>query len=194
MTKEQTDFIISIENGAWEGWLKYKILPSVTIAQAILESGWGKSGLTKNANNLFGIKAGNNWSGKRYTCNTKEYINGKYVGMVAQFRAYDSLNESMEDHGLFLAQLGRYRNVVGERDYKKACMELQKAGYATAPNYAETLIRLIETYNLKDYDTLTEPRPTEIKLYNCHSGPVTYGDMVVIKKLFTDLKLDFVIE
>lgn len=152
MNKQQA-FIQKISRGAVEGMRKYGILPSVTMAQAILESGWGESGLTKASNNLFGIKAGGSWSGAVVNYPTKEYVNGQYVDTTADFRAYDSLDASMEDHGAFLAGLSRYANIVGVKDYKAVCQLLQKDGYATAPNYAGSLIALIEHYNLDAYDT-----------------------------------------
>lgn len=143
---------MKICRGAIEGWRKYKILPSVTMAQAILESGWGESGLTAESNNLFGIKA-NGWTGKTVDYPTKEFVNGEYISVVDTFRAYDSLDESMEDHGAFLAGLERYSNIIGVTDYKIVCQLLQSDGYATSPTYAETLISVIEQYGLSAYDS-----------------------------------------
>ena len=127
-----------------------KILASLTIAQAILESGWGLSGLTKRSNNLFGIK------GKGVASKTFEYINGKRVDITDNFKAYPDWETSVADHsGLFL-RLPRYHNLIGETDYKEACRKVQSDGYATAPNYAEVLIRLIEQYKLYQYDIPAE--------------------------------------
>lgn len=149
---KQSDFIMKICRGAIEGWRKYKILPSVTMAQAIVESGWGESGLTAVSNNLFGIKA-NGWTGKTVDYPTKEFVNGEYISVVSTFRAYDSMDESTADHGAFLAGLERYRNIIGVADYTAVCKLLQADGYATSPTYAETLISIIEQYNLDDYDS-----------------------------------------
>ena len=149
---KQTDFIMQISRGAVEGMRKYGILPSVTMAQAILESGWGRSGLTRASNNLFGIKAGGSWCGDVVTYPTREYVDGKYVDVTADFRAYDSLDASMEDHGAFLAGLSRYANIIGVKDFREVCRLLQADGYATAPNYADSLIALIEQYDLAAYD------------------------------------------
>lgn len=150
--RKQIDFIMQISMGAVEGMRKYGVLPSVTMAQAILESGWGKSGLTKASNNLFGIKAGGSWSGDVVAYPTREYVDGKYVDVTADFRAYDSLDASVEDHGAFLAGLDRYKNIIGVKDFRKVCRLLQQDGYATAPNYADSLIALIEQYDLAAYD------------------------------------------
>lgn len=176
---KQSEFIKSICRGAIEGWRKYKILPSVTIAQAILESGWGDSGLTAVSNNLFGIKA-NGWSGKTVEYPTKEYIDGKYISVVGTFRAYDSLNKSIEDHGAFLASNARYHNIIGETDYETVCYRLHMDGYATAPNYPETLIKIIEQYSLYKYDSGLLALTVKV------SG----GDFDAVKSLADSLELE----
>lgn len=142
------EFINKIKDGAIRGWNDYKVLPSLTIAQAILETGWGKTAI---GNNIFGIKADSNWSGKKKLVRTHEYVNGQKIYVDAYFRDYDSIYESLEDRFKFL-QKPRYSKVVGEKDYKKACTEIQKAGYATDPNYSSKLISIIEQYNLYEYD------------------------------------------
>ncbi len=149
---KQSDFIMMISRGAIEGWRKYKILPSVTMAQAIVESGWGESGLTAVSNNLFGIKA-NGWSGQTVVYPTREFVNGEYIFIADTFRVYDSLDESIVDHGAFLAGNERYKNIIGETDYEDACYRLHLDGYATAPDYPETLIKIIEQYSLYKYDS-----------------------------------------
>ena len=131
---------------------KSKILASLTIAQAIIESAWGNSGLTKGANALFGIKAGSSWKGPRVSCKTFEYYDGKRADITDAFRAYSSWDESVADHSRFLCGLSRYKAVVGETDYTKACRAIKAAGYATAPNYAQALIDLIEQYELWRWD------------------------------------------
>ena len=132
------------------------VLASLTIAQAILESGWGKSGLTVKGNALFGIKAGSNWHGKVYNTKTQECFDGRnFETITAGFRAYDSWAESIKDHSELLTGLSRYKKVVGEKDYKKACREIQAAGYATDPNYANKLIQIIEENNLNQWNAAT---------------------------------------
>ena len=131
-----------------------KVLPSLTIAQGILESGWGESELATKANNLFGIKADSRWTGKIYNTETKEYYNNSNTPTTinANFRAYDSWEGGVKDHSEFL-QADRYSKVIGAKDYKTACEEVYKAGYATDPNYTSKLIKLIEDYKLHQYDT-----------------------------------------
>ena len=121
------------------------VLASLTIAQAILESGWGKSSLTIKGNAQFGIKAGKSWSGKVYSAKTQECYDGvNFTTITALFRAYDSWEESVADHSALLTGLPRYKAVIGEKDYKAACRAIKAAGYATAPDYAEQLIKIIE--------------------------------------------------
>lgn len=127
---------------------KSKILASLTIAQAILESGWGKSALATKGNNLFGIKG----AGGQYK--TFEYIDGKRVDIVDSFKVYPDWETSVTDHSNLFLRLERYQNLIGERDYKEACIKVQQDGYATAPNYATTLISIIEQYKLYEYDKL----------------------------------------
>lgn len=129
------------------------VLASLTIAQAILESGWGTSELAVNANALFGIKADGRWNGKAYSKETKECYDGvNYTTVTALFRAYNSWEESVNDHSDFLVGSSRYAAVIGETDYRKAAKAIKAAGYATAPDYADKLIDIIETYGLTSYD------------------------------------------
>ncbi|HEL1370823.1 TPA: glucosaminidase domain-containing protein [Streptococcus equi subsp. zooepidemicus] len=143
-------FLDNIKQGCLDGWTKYKILPSLTAAQAILESGWGKYA---PHNALFGIKADSSWTGKSFNTKTQEeYQPGVVTDIVDRFRAYDSWTDSILDHGKFLNDNPRYKSVIGETDYKKACHAIKNAGYATASGYAELLIQLIEENNLQSWD------------------------------------------
>lgn len=141
-------FINSIKGGAIEGYKKYNILPSLTIAQAILETGWGRSSI---GNNLFGIKANASWKGKVQTVRTHEYINGKKIYVDAKFRDYDSIAESLEDRFKLLSN-SRYKKVVQAKDYKEGANELYKAGYATDPQYPNKLIQIITQNELYELD------------------------------------------
>lgn len=153
ITQEQKAFIVRVGKLAAADMLKSRILASLTIAQAILESGWGKSGLTVKANALFGIKAGKSWKGKVYSAKTQECYDGvNYTTITDTFRGYDSWEDSVCDHSALLTGLARYKAVVGETDYKKACTAIRAAGYATDPSYTGKLINIIETYRLTEYD------------------------------------------
>ena len=144
---------------------KSGILASLTIAQAILESGWGTSELAQNANALFGIKADSRWNGKAYSKETQECYDGvNYTTVTALFRAYSSWDESITDHSAFLLTGNRYAAVIGEKDYKTACHAIKAAGYATAPDYAEKLIALIESYGLTAYDGDVQKEEPTLKI------------------------------
>ncbi|WP_054740361.1 glycoside hydrolase family 73 protein [Cellulosilyticum ruminicola] len=135
---------------------KSHILASLTIAQAILESADGNSTLATEGKALFGIKASSGWRGKVWTGRTVEYYDENRTVITAGFRAYDSWKESIEDHSKFLTSKSHYAKVVGEKDYKKACLYIYEAGYATDPNYTQKLISLIEANDLTKYDTTEE--------------------------------------
>lgn len=125
---------------------------SVTLAQYIQESGLNPSGLAKQYNNLFGVKADKNWTGKKVSMGTHEYRNGQKVNENASFRVYDSLQEAFRDRGRFLSSQ-RYKNLFQTKDPVQWAYGLQKAGYATDPNYAKYLISHIKNYNLSKYDS-----------------------------------------
>lgn len=131
------------------------LFPSVFMAQAILESNNGNSGLTKKANNFFGIKASKSWTGEIYTAKTKEYVNGKEVYVNADFRKYSTPFLSFLDRVMFLIENKRYTNagVFMAATPEQQAQALQKAGYATDPNYSNLLIKLIEQNDLKKLDT-----------------------------------------
>lgn len=126
------------------------IAASLTAAQALIESDKGNSGLTKKANNLFGMKG--TYEGNYVQMYTKEYQLGHYVTVLAKFRKYHSWKESIDDHSSLFRRLDRYKNLRGQFDYKKACMYVQTDGYASSPTYAKTLIGTIEKYNLFLWD------------------------------------------
>lgn len=132
---------------------------SVMIAQAILESGWGSSTLSQSPNhNLFGIKG--SYNGQSVTMPTQEYINGKWIAINAQFRKYPTFKQSFEDNAHVLKTTSFQQGVYyysgawksNTKSYKDATAWLT-GRYATAPTYATSLNKLIETYNLTQYDT-----------------------------------------
>ncbi|WP_175063682.1 GBS Bsp-like repeat-containing protein [Streptococcus salivarius] len=156
--QNQRHFLSAIKQGAMDG-AKEGILPSITAAQAILESGWGSSELAKVPNNnLFGIKDSEDWHGEIVTVPTQEYLNGDYITVNAAFRKYASWNDSVVDHAKFFTSTewrkDNYRKVVNETDYRIAAQELKNAGYATDPSYPGKLIRLIEAYKLNEWDAM----------------------------------------
>lgn len=120
---------------------------SITLAQALLEGGAGRSDLVKNANNHFGVKADKRWSGKTYS----KWDNGKWC----QFRVYKNTRESFEDHSKFLLSNSRYDFLfkLDKDDYKGWAKGLREAGYAEDKQYHNKLISIIERYGLNQYDT-----------------------------------------
>lgn len=122
---------------------EYGIPAPITLAQGILESGAGKSGLTKSSNNHFGIKRGVGWNGALCYAWDDE-------PQKSAFRVYASAAESYKDHSLFLKNNGRYNSLfsISVYNYRGWANGLQKAGYATSPTYAKALIGYIDTYKL----------------------------------------------
>jgi hypothetical protein len=148
MFTSDNDFINKVAPGALRGYTEGGILPSLTIAQAILESNYGKQSI---GNNIFGVKATDDWKGKRRMSGTQEYFNGKMGQYNLEFRDYDSIEDSIADHNKIL-QLSRYAKVRTARDYKEAARAVAEGGYATAPDYASELIRVMDEHELYKYD------------------------------------------
>ena len=124
----------------------YRIPASITLAQGVLESGYGEGTLAKKANNHFGIKCHKGWKGKsiRHDDDAKNEC----------FRSYKNPLRSYRDHSLFLVGRDRYSSLfkLKRKDYKGWAKGLKAAGYATDPKYAEKLISLIERFNLTRFD------------------------------------------
>lgn len=152
---KQAEFISKIAPAAVEDMKRTGVPASLTIAQAALESGWGESGLTKKANNLFGIKG----MGPAGSVNmpTTEYKPDRTPYQIeAAFRAYHNWAESIEDHSKLVLngtkdKPKRYHGVLNA-DYKTACHEIWRGGYATDPKYPQLLMGIIEQYGLMKYD------------------------------------------
>ncbi|WP_395504565.1 flagellar assembly peptidoglycan hydrolase FlgJ [Ectopseudomonas hydrolytica] len=133
---------------------KIGVDPRYLVAQAALETGWGKSIIrTRDGNsshNLFGIKSHGSWEGESARVLTTEYKGGKAVKEAASFRAYDSYAQSFEDYISFLQNNGRYEKALNSTENpERFVKELQQAGYATDPNYARKIsqiARKMQTY------------------------------------------------
>ena len=119
------------------------------LGQAALETGWGKREIRgadgSNSHNLFGIKAGANWTGRTVEVATTEYVNGVPQKHMEKFRAYDSYADSFRDYASLLKSNPRYQNVIANsQDATSFAQGLQRAGYATDPHYAAKLSRIIK--------------------------------------------------
>lgn len=136
-------YIAQYRQIALEHERQYGIPAAITLAQGILESGVGKSMLTRKANNHFGVKAYGGWSGPVYLAWDDEC-------QKSRFRKYASAADSYRDHALFLKNNSRYSRLfsLSVYDYRAWAIGLQKAGYATAGNYAKALIGFIDAYKL----------------------------------------------
>lgn len=145
MHKAYLQYIDKYSDIAVEQQKLHKIPASIKLAQGLLESAAGRGELVRESNNHFGIKCGN-WSG------AKTYADDDKRGEC--FRKYNSARESYEDHSLFLISRERYASLfdLDPTDYKGWAHGLKAAGYATDPNYAQKLIKLIDDYDLHKYD------------------------------------------
>ena len=142
------DYINRYKDVAIQEMQRYGIPASITLAQGLLESGAGQSELCRKGNNHFGIKC-HEWSGRTIYHDDDE--------SQECFRAYNSALESFEDHSRFLAEKPRYKRLfsLSRTDYKGWARGLKECGYATNPQYANSLIGIIETYQLHQYDRAT---------------------------------------
>lgn len=128
------------------------LVHSPVIAQAILESGWGKSKLAATYHNYFGMKCGSKWTGKSVNLTTQEeYKPGELTTIKDNFRVYDSMEEGVKGYFEFI-QLGRYQNLKGITDPRIYLETIKADGYATSSTYVENNMKLIEQYNLTQYD------------------------------------------
>lgn len=182
----RTQFIEFVAKIAIQDWVERKIcIPSIVIAQAIKESGWGTSELAVNANALFGIKQ-NGWTGEvYYKVATEQSKNGDYhtTPNKVPWRKYKNWEESVIDHNTYLAtryvdesqrkaNLPNFIKVVGERNYVKAIHALQTAKYpySSSLTYETSIINLyIKKYNLSKYDeeAFARENGSNVVTYNC---------------------------
>jgi flagellum-specific peptidoglycan hydrolase FlgJ len=140
-------YIAQYNSVAMRNMKTYGIPASIILAQGILESGAGQSDLAMNANNHFGVKCHNDWTGD------KVYKDDDTANEC--FRKYNQASESYKDHAMVLTGKSRYAKLftLPKGDYKAWAKGLREAGYATDPKYPEKLINYIELYNLQEYDT-----------------------------------------
>lgn len=180
------------------------ILPSVTIAQAACESAWGTSKVMAQANGLFGFKVGGGtmfgsaWKGKSYSTKTKEFY-GNYITITDNFRAYDSVEEAVEDYMDLLCNASRYKAAVNNKDALSTITAIKKGGYATSPTYIDTIMNIINSHDLTKYDASivgNKPASSSGQEYTVGKNYVLQANMFVRKaaaganKLYKDLTKD----
>ena len=164
------------------------VLPSICIAQAAIETGWGTSKLMSKANAFFGIKWTRGCGYDAYSSKTNEVYNGSTCTITAAFRAYDSLADSVKDYYDLLTGLSYYRDMVNNPDYKTAVWGIDNNGddnakdgifmYATDPDYQSKIVNIIESYNLTAWDDLAgngTPGNTEpaAEYYQAYEGKLS---------------------
>jgi flagellum-specific peptidoglycan hydrolase FlgJ len=195
-------YIDNYSQEAVEQMVHYRIPASVTLAQAIFESGSGSSELCKKSNNHFGIKCHNFWSGDTVS-KTDDLLN-------ECFRKYRSIHESYTDHSLFLQSRPWYKPLfqLPLTDYKGWCRGLKSAGYATYPGYADELIRIIEQNRLWELDGCEKmdlksglvPAHEEIVTSGCRTASFSLREFTVCGLLWLEEKnihvrsLDLIVE
>lgn len=167
-------------------------LPSVCIAQACCESAYGTSPKMINANALLGIKVGKSkvhfgkaWKDKAYSTSTKECYDGKtYVNITDMFRAYDCIEDSVEDYYDMLASCSRYNACLNQTDPRVCITAIKNGGYATSPTYITTIMGIINTYNLTQYDSVVTGKSPSRKTLRMGSRG---DDVTYLQQLLTAL-------
>lgn len=154
MNAKQSLFLRSIVPAAQSSMRLSCVPASVTVAQAILESGWGCSELSEQANNYFGIKASHLGDPETYIqMPTAEYVNGVRVMQMADFEKYPTAADCFADHAALLSRAARYAPAMAVKaDPLRFAGELQLCGYSTSPSYALQLEELIREFDLTQYD------------------------------------------
>ncbi len=147
-------FLGQLWSMAEEAASRLDIAPEALLAQAALETGWGRhvmqQGFGRSSHNLFGIKADSRWQGDRVQVSTLEYRDGVALKTRADFRAYDSFEESFSDYVAFLQHNPRYREALGRTADPDAYFSaLQQAGYATDPAYADKIRRILHSESMQ---------------------------------------------
>ncbi|QCI87393.1 N-acetylmuramoyl-L-alanine amidase [Vagococcus zengguangii] len=152
--EHKQEFIQEIAPIAQRNYSQYRVLPSIVLGQAILESDWGRSELA-SYNNLFGVKAGEHEDKVLFP--TQEFVDNQWATVNAYFKVYPTVEAAIIDHNRLFNEgvswnTQLYHQVLASKNYVEAAQALQQAGYATDPDYASKIINVIETYDLSKYD------------------------------------------
>jgi peptidoglycan hydrolase FlgJ len=147
---QRVDFVRSMESMAQSAGTRLGVAPDTLIAQAALETGWGRNLPTDasghSSSNLFGVKAGDSWRGASVQATTTEYQQGAPVSTPAAFRSYDSTAQSVSDYVSLLRTSPRYASALGAgSDVHAFASGLQRGGYATDPDYVNKLVATVAT-------------------------------------------------
>lgn len=171
LNKIQSYFLRVIGSLSRADYYKNDVLASITVSQAIYESGWGRFSLPVGGRNLFGMKAFSTWEGKVYDQSENTLYNSyndfllvkgqSYINTVSGWRAYGSWAESVDAHSSLFVNNSRYSKVVGETDYRIAAQAIVDAGYCGDNGYVNMLCNIVEQYGLSEYNDIT-PDPDGI--------------------------------
>ncbi len=146
------EFLVAVGPHALRTAVDHCVPPSVTIGQAVLESGWGRSGLATDHNNLFGVKAGR--SKKAVSMRTTEYEGGRAGSKQQRFRTYEGWGDSLDHHGKLLGSDHRYADAREHWDHWPLFLKTVAPVYATDPAYVARVSQLVKTYRLDEFDAL----------------------------------------
>ena len=201
LKKEQSEFLsrivpMVIRQNAKHDFALYS---SVTIAQAIHESGWGKSRKMIAANALFGVKVGSGkkygsaWHGAAYKTGTTEYYDGKTATRITDyFRQYDSIEDSICDYMDLLVHNDRYRRALFRQSPEESIEGIVSGGYATGPNYSSAIEKIINLYDLRRYDAVMPEKEvcpyTPIRKYTLRKGQ--RGEIIKALQWYLNKHLD----
>jgi flagellar protein FlgJ len=147
---QRVDFVRSMESMAQSAGTSLGVAPDTLIAQAALETGWGRNLPTdasgRSSSNLFGVKAGDSWQGASVAATTTEYQQGAPVSTQAAFRSYDDTAQGVSDYVSLLRSSPRYASALGAgSDVQAFATGLQRGGYATDPDYVNKLVATVAT-------------------------------------------------
>ena len=175
------------------------VLPSICIAQAALETGWGTSSLMTKANAFFGIKWTRGCGFKAYNSKTKEVYAGNETTITAAFRAYDSLEESVKDYYNIITNVSYYKDMVNNPDYKSSIWGIDNNGddnatdgifmYATDPDYQNKIITILEKYRLKEWDKFNDNKVPD-KIVESHTYYPAYAGRLPLAAALNSLGID----
>ena len=146
----RSDFLVRLLPGVLTAARTYEVPPSVTLAQAVLESGWGRSGLARRGNNLFGVKAGA--SSRKIHLPSREHIRGRLRPRRLSFRQYDSVDESVLHHAKILGEDRRYAHAREVWTDWPEFLRRISPRYASSPRYPELVSEIVELYALDRWD------------------------------------------
>ena len=163
MLEHQADFLRRLVPGALALQRRAGLPASVILAQAILESDWGRSLLARRNNNLFGIKAHSRTNPSNVAVfSTREYTGGGWRQEKARFASYENFEDCLDDYARLLSR-ARYATARAVTSNPEAfARELQRCGYATDPRYAHKLSLLVRRYRLDQYDVPADPVPAPV--------------------------------